>query len=657
MIVQTLKVGPAVLLTLQVLLIGLAASAAHDHVRTDLVLAPESAASDSKFVGGTPVAMLQGEVVFWSLHEGADGTVIVTDLEGRLLNRVGIRASAAYTALSMAAAVIAAGLILLVALAAVAGRITPIAAAGLALLCVAHFVFGFGRHFEPATALSVSIVLQLLLVALGVLCLILILRRFGDAVSAGQAMLVAYASQSGTAQGVAQRLAEAAGGRCDVVCVSRLNVERLSRYDTALFVASTYGDGDPPDRALGFVHQLAAGNVSLDAVRFAVLALGDKRYANFCAFGHRLHTLMSGAGAAALLPVATVDRLEQNTIAAWWAKIAAHFELESVVPAVRFQTVSIQRNHCLNPASPARHVHCVELAGREMPYQPGDLLEIKPRFDRTTARNYLLNLRKDPESRVMAGGEELSLLEALEKLEWQSASGITPLQHGLPDQDVLEQAVIQARMSDQELIASLSESRARTYSLASAPGESSLRVVVRKRVRPDGTPGVISHQLCNATRGDLFEVAIRSNPDFHLPHSPQPLIMIAAGTGLAPFLGFLAQLHEQRRSGPHWLFFGEQTRQHDSYMAPQLQRYLEDGTLHRYITAWSREADGQYIQDMLAQFRSPLCELVCQQGAHIYVCGAQSGFGEAIHALLLSWFGTAGHQKLLDRGQIHTDLY
>jgi sulfite reductase (NADPH) flavoprotein alpha-component len=110
-------------------------------------------------------------------------------------------------------------------------------------------------------------------------------------------LLIGYASQGGQAQDVAERscaqlLASGVPARC--IALNQLSRAELQTLDRLLLVVSTYGDGEPPDNAARFEHSLLE-QPPLPKLRYAILALGDSRYAQFCAFGlrlqQRLHTL------------------------------------------------------------------------------------------------------------------------------------------------------------------------------------------------------------------------------------------------------------------------------------------------------------------------------------------------------------------------------
>ena len=117
-------------------------------------------------------------------------------------------------------------------------------------------------------------------------------------------MLVAYASQSGVALALAQRSAKAlqAIGPVRVLPLNRVDDAVLAGTEHAFFVASTYGEGEPPDNGNRFARRYLNGSsAQFSHLKFSVLALGDSAYQHFCAFGHKLHEGLSSHGAAPVL--------------------------------------------------------------------------------------------------------------------------------------------------------------------------------------------------------------------------------------------------------------------------------------------------------------------------------------------------------------------
>ena len=143
-------------------------------------------------------------------------------------------------------------------------------------------------------------------------------------------LLVAYATQTGYAESLAAQTAESlrAGGlSVRVAALDQLDMARLSGYRRMLFVASTYGEGDPPDAAAAFAGQMqsrplpTAASTStapaLSGAQYAVLALGDSEYAQFCGFGHRLNDWLHAQGATPLFDLVEVDNGDPAALRHW----------------------------------------------------------------------------------------------------------------------------------------------------------------------------------------------------------------------------------------------------------------------------------------------------------------------------------------------------
>ena len=120
------------------------------------------------------------------------------------------------------------------------------------------------------------------------------------AVGTGQPWLVAFASQSGFAEQLAWRTAaqlQAAGLPVHVRPLAQVDAALLADTDKALFVISTFGDGEAPDAARAFERRVVAQSTSLQGLAYAVLGLGDREYPRFCGFSRQVDSWLVAGGA------------------------------------------------------------------------------------------------------------------------------------------------------------------------------------------------------------------------------------------------------------------------------------------------------------------------------------------------------------------------
>ena len=148
------------------------------------------------------------------------------------------------------------------------------------------------------------------------------------------ALLLLYASQGGQAETLANHLADGLNTRASSLDAwhARHPVKALAGK-TLILIASTTGDGDPPDNAIRFSRSLKKTGAALTDTRYHLLALGDKRYPHYCAYGYHLDSELQRLGAERESPVTTVDNLDPQTIAYWQKQLGEHLHTTLDVPA------------------------------------------------------------------------------------------------------------------------------------------------------------------------------------------------------------------------------------------------------------------------------------------------------------------------------------
>nr|WP_218572805.1 sulfite reductase flavoprotein subunit alpha [Pseudomonas sp. R-28-1W-6] len=199
-----------------------------------------------------------------------------------------------------------------------------------------------------------------------------------------ESWLIGFASQSGLAEQLAWRTAgqlQAAGLPVQVQPLARLDEQALQQASRALFVVSTFGDGEAPDNARGFERKLLGSQLALGELSYAVLALGDRQYQQFCGFARRLHDWLGQQGANSLFAPVEVDNGDQAALASWQQQLGQL--TGAAVPAPvepSFGEWRLLGRECLNPGSSGAPTFRVRL---QMPvgghWQAGDLLEVLPR--------------------------------------------------------------------------------------------------------------------------------------------------------------------------------------------------------------------------------------------------------------------------------------
>lgn len=459
------------------------------------------------------------------------------------------------------------------------------------------------------------------------------------------AWLIGFASQSGFAEQLAWQTAgqlQAAGLPVRVQRLGDMTEQDLSASRNALFVVSTFGDGEAPDSARGFERKLLGRPLSLETLNYAVLALGDRQYQHFCGFAHRLHDWLAERGGSTLFAPVEVDSADPAALQQWQHHLG---QLTGSTPTALWQAPvfehwTLARREHLNPGSSGSGVYLLDLvAPGTMHWQAGDLVEILPRNSDEAVRSFLNGLGIDPATQVNVDG----LLE--------------PVVQALATRQLPQHRAHLVGFHAQALIDALVPVSAREYSIASIPEDKRLQLIVRQEIHPDGSLGLGSGWLTeHAASGSAISLRLRRNSSFHLPAEPIPLILLGNGTGLAGLRSLLKARIAQGQAR-NWLLFGERNREHDFHCGAELQGWLESGDLARLDLAFSRDqAEKVYVQHLLREAAQDLRAWL-DEGAAIYICGSLQGMASGVDQVLNEVLGERAVSELVEQGRYRRDVY
>jgi cytochrome P450/NADPH-cytochrome P450 reductase len=230
------------------------------------------------------------------------------------------------------------------------------------------------------------------------------------------------------------------------------------------------------------------------------------------------------------------------------------------------------------------------------------------------------------------------------------------------DSDLFEAEVLQKRKSlfdvlvERESIslpfgdflASLPPMGVRQYSISSSPlnkpGTCTITFsVLESPARSDPNTsfeGVASTYLSSLSVGDSIQVSIRptAKKAFRVPVDETPLLMLCAGTGLAPFRGFIQQRSIQLKANPErklsraMVFVGCRSSTKDRLYADEMDEWVKIGAVEvKYAFSKEKEKSGgcAYVSDRMMESKDDLMEM-WRTSARVYVCGSR-GFAESLH--------------------------
>ncbi len=352
--------------------------------------------------------------------------------------------------------------------------------------------------------------------------------------------VILVGSETGNTMVFARRFADALIAAGKSIGITELNhFEYFPKAKEIIIFTSTYGEGEAPSNASGFIDRIHEFEYERP-VNFCVVAFGSMAYPDFCRFGIDSDaSLGDHPGFRRALPLAKINNQSEEAFRDWVRQWNVYSNMD------------------------------LELA-RPTPGKPKKQLQFRV------------------VERSVMNGDQTFLLQLQPEKKLQFASG----------------DLFAFRPSEDQVV--------RYYSIGKVDGN--LTLSIRKH-----TSGLASTMLSEFTIGDRIRGRIKKNFEFRFPEYATELIMIANGTGIAPFLGMI---HENTERKTLKIFWGGRTSASLAPYADIITRGKKTGQLTQFEAAFSREgADRKYVQQ-LVEVRGPEIVRSLDHGGVVMICGS-----------------------------------
>lgn len=504
-------------------------------------------------------------------------------------------------------------------------------------------------------------------------------------VNANAALHVIYGSRTGNSKAAATLAWEYArylGLDCQLHDMKTFVHEKIGEVKNLLIAVSTHGDGDPPAVVEEFYNFMHSSQVSsMKGVKFSVLALGDSSYKDFCKTGRDFRSRLLELGAKEISPLVECDIDYEENAKNWAANAVLAFE--KILPkknkkqekAFAFEInkreldeenayyATVTGKWLVTAPDHDRKIwhFSLSMKGFGKSFHPGDSFGVYTTNSRLFVDKFLRTLKFDGTHPVKVDDKIKLLKEAL--VNDCEITMVTPLvvkkytrfvknnelnelisnekqlDEFCKNNDVLDLLTrYPGEFSPGNLPAVLRKLTPRLYSVASSPlaypGELHLTAgVVEYDLNDRNHKGVCSVYLDERIEiGDFVLVFHEPNKKFRIPEDNNlPVIMIATGTGIAPFRGFLQEREHLGAKGKNWLFFGGRNAGSDFLYRDEMNYFHQSGLLTKMDLAFSRDqSEKKYVQHAMLGNSTEFFRWMDKEEAVVYLCGNKRTMGEDV---------------------------
>lgn len=422
-------------------------------------------------------------------------------------------------------------------------------------------------------------------------------RRFasqglrGNAPAGTADTLLLVGSEGGSTMGFATALHRALTAAGLRVHLAPMNdVPTESRATRLIILTATAGDGEAPATASRFLETIARWRGARPEV--TIVGFGDSNFPRFCGYATDVEAACLAEGFPLGLPTERIDRQSADAFTRWAERLANRLDLTLPLRLVATNSVG-QRYRLLDRQDYGAEVQAPTAILR---------FRIMPRFRWLPAR-------------------------------FQHALGWMP----------------RFEPGDLVAISPPTDPRPRLYSIASTSASGILEICVRHQ-----PGGICSGYLCGLVPGAEILAAIRPNPAFRPNANASSLILIGAGAGIAPLVGFLRNGRPDR---PVRLYWGGRDPQSDYLFRADIETAEKNGRLTRHRTIFSRIRGGGYVQDLITRDAAEL-RVEIAAGGQILICGGRE-MAEGVRSALAGVLSPLGLDlpTLRRNGRLLEDVY